>query len=90
MVVQPDATPPTTKLEHSRFGWQITEVINRNTFVSLALAEGFNAYLPVYDGRVDLILYRGRDGLVRKVQLKGRWTIDKKYPDRDIWMAFPD
>ena len=23
------------------------------------------------------------------MQLKGRWTIDRKYLDRDIWVAFP-
>jgi hypothetical protein len=43
----------------------------------------------VYDGGVDFILYREGDGMVRKVQLKGRWTIDRKYVGRDIWMAFP-
>lgn len=24
------------------------------------------------------------------MQLKGRWTIDKKYLGRNIWIAFPD
>lgn len=73
----------------SRYRSQVREVINRNTVVSLALDQGFNAFLPVYDGGVDFILYRESDGVVRKVQLKGRWTIDRKYIDRDIWMAFP-
>ena len=68
---------------------QITEVINRNTFVSLALADGFNAFLPVFDGGVDFILYREKDNTFRKVQLKARWTIDRKYVNRDIWIAFP-
>jgi len=73
----------------SRYKTQIREVINRNTFVSLALADGFNAFLPVYDGGIDFILYRESDGEIRKVQLKGRWTIDRKYLGRDIWIAFP-
>ena len=73
----------------SRYRSQVREVINRNTVVSIALDQGFNAFLPVYDGGVDFILYRESDGLVRKVQLKGRWTIDRKYLDRDIWIAFP-
>ena len=73
----------------SRYRSQVREVINRNTVVSLALAQDFNAFLPVYDGGVDFILYRESDGLVRKVQLKGRWMIDRKYVGRDIWMAFP-
>ncbi|PZU56394.1 MAG: hypothetical protein DI547_16735 [Sphingobium sp.] len=73
----------------SRYRSQVREVINRNTVVSLALAQGYNAFLPVYDGGVDFILYRESDGIVRKVQLKGRWTIDRKYLGRDIWIAFP-
>lgn len=73
----------------SRYRTQITEVINRNVVVSLALQQGFNAFLPVYDGGVDFILYRETDNTTRKVQLKGRWMIDKKYEGRDIWMAFP-
>ena len=73
----------------SRYLSQIREVVNRNTVVSLALEQGFNAFLPVYDGGVDFILYRESDGEMRKVQLKSRWTIDRKYIDRDIWVAFP-
>lgn len=73
----------------SRYRSQVTEAINRNVVVSLALQQDFNAFLPVYDGGVDFILYHEADNLVRKVQLKGRWTIDKKYINRDIWMAFP-
>ena len=73
----------------SRYRTQVREVINRNVVVSLALEQGFNAFLPVYDGGVDFILYRESDGAIRKVQLKGRWMIDKKYRGRDIWMAFP-
>jgi hypothetical protein len=73
----------------SRYRSQVREVINRNTVVSLALEQGFNAFLPVYDGGVDFIFYRESDGLIRKVQLKGRWMIDRKYIGRDIWMAFP-
>jgi hypothetical protein len=74
----------------SRYHGQVREVINRNTVVSLALEQGFNAFLPVYDGGVDFILYRENDGELRKVQLKSRWTIDKKYIGRDIWVAFPN
>jgi hypothetical protein len=73
----------------NRYRSQVREVINRNTVVSLALDEGFNAFLPVYDSGVDFVLYRECDGLVRKVQLKSRWTIERKYVGRDIWIAFP-
>lgn len=73
----------------SRYRTQVREVINRNAVISLALDQGFNAFLPVYDGGVDFILYRESDSMLRKVQLKGRWIIDRKYLGRDIWMAFP-
>jgi len=73
----------------NRFRNQVREVINRNIVVSLALAKGFNVFLPVYDGGVDFILYRESDRETRNVQLKGRWTIDRKYEGRDIWIAFP-
>jgi len=73
----------------SKYRGQVREVINRNTVVSLALEQDFNAFLPVYDGGVDFILYRESDARVRKVQLKSRWMIDKKYIGRDIWIAFP-
>jgi hypothetical protein len=73
----------------NRYRAQVREVINRNTVASLALEQGFNVFLPVYDGGVDFILYRESDGDLRKVQLKSRWTIDRKYFGRDIWIAFP-
>lgn len=73
----------------SRYRAQISEAVNRNTVVSLALRKGFNAYLPVYDGGVDFILYDEEKNELRKVQLKSRWTIDRKYLGRGIWVAFP-
>ncbi|MCD2317271.1 hypothetical protein LQ954_14075 [Sphingomonas sp. IC-11] len=72
----------------SRYKSQVREVINRNALVTLALENGFNAFIPVYDGGVDFILYRESDGVTCKVQLKGPWYIDRKYVGRDIWIAF--
>lgn len=66
------------------------EVINRNALVSLALAKGYIAFLPVYDAGIDFILFSEATGDIRKVQLKSRWTIDRKYLGRGIWVAFPD
>lgn len=73
----------------SRYQSQVREVINRNTVISLMLEQGFNAFLPVYDGGIDFILHRESDNITRKVQLKSRWTIDRKYLGRAIWIAFP-
>ena len=74
----------------SRYRSQIREVINRNALVSLALANGYNAFLPVYDGGIDFILANETTGDTKLVQLKGRWMIDRKYLGRDIWIAFHD
>lgn len=45
--------------------------------------------MPVIDTGIDLVAYRPSDREYRLVQLKTRWTIDRKYLDRDIWIAFP-
>jgi hypothetical protein len=37
----------------SRYRTQVREVANHNTVLSLALNNGCNAFLPVYDGGVD-------------------------------------
>lgn len=66
------------------------EVVNRNALVTVALNQGYNAYLPVYDNGIDLILPNEGSGDTRLVQLKGRWTIDRKYIGREIWIAFRD
>ncbi|WP_242121251.1 hypothetical protein [Sphingomonas lacusdianchii] len=66
------------------------EVVNRNALVTAALNQGYNAFLPVYDNGIDLILHNEATGDTKLVQLKGRWTIDKKYLGRNIWIAFPD
>jgi hypothetical protein len=63
----------------SRYRSQVRDFSNRNTVVSLAHERGFNAFLPVYDGGVDFVLYREGDGLVRKVQLESRWTIEPEF-----------
>jgi len=68
------------------------EMMNRLEFVNLAFKEGYLSFLPVVDEGIDLILYREKgSGLrsdLRLVQMKSRWSINKKYSDRDIWMAF--
>ena len=66
------------------------EKMNCLKLTTLALGEGYVAYLPVVDEGIDLILYREKPLELRKVQLKARWTIAKKYLCRDIWIAFPE
>ena len=49
---------------------------------------------PYLAHEVSLVFQSGEvneaSGDTRLIQLKGRWTIDRKYIGRDIWIAFPD
>ncbi len=65
------------------------EVIWRNQLSSLLISKGYNVFLPVFDNGIDLIAHRESDGDLKLIQQKGRWSILKKYRDRDIWIAFP-
>lgn len=84
----------TIKTPPPKLSAQVIEVINRQRLIAVAMARGYNAFLPVYDEGIDFILYRearaGHPPDLMKVQLKSRWTIQKKYLKRDLWIAFPD
>ena len=59
------------------------------------LRAGFTPFLPEFDSGVDFIAYREKrinevHDLLIKVQLKSRWTIDRKYLGRSIAIAFKD
>ena len=50
---------------------------------------GFQCLLLTDDWQgADFIAYSFRDGLSLKVQLKSVLTVDTKYKDKDIWIAF--
>jgi hypothetical protein len=65
------------------------ETINRYKFLKHFVAQGFVPYIPEFDAGVDFMMWREKDNILFKVQLKSRWTVDKKYFGRDIWIAFP-
>jgi len=66
------------------------EVILRNALSSALLELGYNVFIPVFDEGVDLIAHRETDGDLKIIQQKSRWTVDRKYKGRNIWLAFPD
>lgn len=68
----------------------IKEIKYRYLISPYFLDDGFIPFTPEFDTGVDLIIYRERDDLLIKLQLKSRWTIHKKYEGRGIAMAFPD
>jgi hypothetical protein len=65
------------------------EFANRSRLIVRLFELGYEVFVPVIDAGVDLLAYRGSDRNLRPIQLKTRWTIDKKYLGRDIWIAFP-
>ncbi len=61
-----------------------------NEFSRLAAQAGFTIQVASTDSGVELLLAHAGDTAPRRVQLKGRWTIDRRNLDRDVWVAFPD
>jgi frataxin-like iron-binding protein CyaY len=59
--------------------------------IAATLADcGFNCIKLADDWQgADFLAYHVNDTITLKVQLKSRLTIDRKYCDKDIWMAFP-
>jgi hypothetical protein len=66
----------------SRYRNQVRDVSNHNTVVSPVPEQCFNAFLPVYDGGVDFVLYREADSFVHKVQLESRRAIEPEFGRR--------
>ena len=64
------------------------EIIYRNEITTLLLKADYNVYLPVFDVGIDMIAHREADNDTKLIQQKSRWTIDKKYLGRGIWIAF--
>ncbi len=69
---------------------QTIELKNKYEFINLVLPFGFSPFIPEYDDGIDFILHRTKDDLHLNVQLKSRWTVERKYFGRKIWIAFPD
>lgn len=72
---------------------QALELVNRYEFLRPFIEAGFIPYIPEFDRGIDFIIYREAedpsDDVLIKVQLKSRWTVDRKYLGRNIWIAFP-
>jgi hypothetical protein len=74
---------------------QAMEYLHRPEFLTPFVRAGFNSYSPAWDTGIDFILHKeitlgeGSD-IAIKVQLKSRWSIERKYLGRNIWIAFPE
>ena len=66
------------------------ELINTHELTAELMARDWSVYLPVYDTGIDLLATRQDATEVRRIQLKSRWSIDRRYLDRPIEIAFRD
>ncbi len=71
-------------------GSRVVEYANRNRLAELLLRDGFGVFVPLIDTGIDMIAHHEKTREIRLIQQKSRWTIDKKYHGRDLWVAFPD
>lgn len=66
------------------------EAFNFQKVAALLANYGFNCIKLADDWQgADFLAYHNNGEQTLKVQLKGRLTIDKKYKDKSIYMAFP-
>ena len=73
-----------------KLGPKAIELINCNELTAELMARGWNVYLPVYDDGIDILAMESESDKLLRIQLKSRWTIDKKYQCRNIEKAFSE
>lgn len=77
------------KIEYSRLNSKQKENYNFHKVASVLANYGFNSMRLNDDWRgADFISVHISNGEMIKVQLKGRFTIDKKYIGKDLYIAF--
>jgi hypothetical protein len=78
------------KIKYSDLNSKQKEIHNFQKVAGLLADYGFNCIKLADDWQgADFLAYHHNGDSTLKVQLKGRITIDKKYLDKDIYMAFP-
>ena len=78
------------KIKYSNLNSKQKEIYNFQKVAGLLADYGFNCIKLADDWQgADFLAYHHKGVSTLKIQLKGRITIDKKYLDKDIYMAFP-
>ena len=78
-----------SKIEYSKLNSRQKENYNFHKVASALANYGFNSMRLNDDWQgADFISVHISNGEMIKVQLKGRFTIDKKYIDKDLYIAF--
>ena len=79
-----------TRINYNDLRPKQQEIYNFQKVAAILADYGFNCIKLADDWQgADFLAYHKDSDRTLKVQLKGRVTIDKKYQDKDIWMAFP-
>lgn len=79
-----------TRIDYSQLNSRQQEAFNFQKVAGLLADYGFNCIKLADDWQgADFLAYHKDGNTTLKVQLKSRVTIDKKYMDKDIHVAFP-
>ncbi len=79
-----------TRIDYSQLNSRQQEAFNFQKVAGLLADYGFNCIKLADDWQgADFLAYHKDGNTTLKVQLKSRLTIDKKYMDKDIHVAFP-
>lgn len=68
---------------------RLIEYRNGQKLISKMLERGYECFVPLFDTGIDYIFFNSQAFRYLNVQLKSRWTIQKKYEGRGIYIAFP-
>lgn len=80
--------PP--RIRYERLNSKQKEIFNFQKVAALLADFGFNSIKLADDWQgADFLAYHFNDAHTRKVQLKSRLVIAKKYLGKSLWMAFP-
>jgi len=78
------------KIKYSDLNSRQKEIYNFQKISSLLADYGFNCIKLADDWQgADFLAYHHNNNSTLKVQLKGRLTIDKKYLNKELFIAFP-
>jgi len=78
------------RVEYSDLNGKQKEIFNFQKVAATLADYGFNCIKLADDWQgADFLAYHFKGETTLKVQLKARIYVDKKYCDKDIWLAFP-
>lgn len=78
------------KVPYKELNARQKELFNFQKIAATLADYGYNCIKLADDWQgADFLAYHFQGGTTLKVQLKSRITINKKYVDKDLWMAFP-